>query len=1454
MPQISKVRIVNFNYNDGKRLIVDELYDFSAIEQDNALNVLINLANGGGKSVLVQLMLQPLVPKAKVAGRSIESFFNKASDHCFVLLEWLKDSSTEKLLTGIAMSAKDNTSIEDDFERGRSIKYYTFYSNYSAYNSQYDIINMPLSKKENGIFVPASFDSVRKLARKSNGALNYYASDDNPRWRKKLAEYGLSFEEWKTIAELNSEEGGLSKFFGSFKTSDNLIDELLIKTIERKLTQIQTKEDNSLVTMLRSYAEQYVSKQSEIENKETYELFVHRLSELMPKATDLCDSDYSLKDCTGKLFGLLNALNIRLDECKNSQDKCKEDIAKLQEQVVSIKHEKVSAEYYCALDEFEEANTCYNATDEKLKHTTEQLKAQNHAKTVLECADYYGKLLNVNGEIEGIQAHIANKESGADIGDELANLKYSVFVKVSDLLEKYIPEFNELNSKKSELLTQKQDQEKEYKTAETDHKKAESECIRAEANLQNAKQETDNELAQIGVEISRRWFDGTYEESELQEFKTKKELEKDKLIAKREKATKEQIQIEEEIDEIPQKIADLSTNCKDCVREKESIEGKLSEYLTKEKQVKNICAEYNLDFSMRFTNYITETLESEQKKNSAKLTELERKIEISKEEINSANKGYLHVPYSVIEYLNSTGVRYSTCEKYLTDQIAQDKITNKECFELLKNYPAVAYGVLMEPKEKENFFAFGREKWLPAMIPLFTYEQMAKILQNNGKYDEAIAFYSEEYFADKAMYIESLKKRQNDLYNEQSLCKDAEKILKNYIDIAKAFDYSEHWESQQKEILCGLEDSIKQSNEEVMALKKQKFSLQDKKKSIANQIKAIEDSIRETQLALKSFDSIKNRMAKEVKLSALLQQARDKEKVTKQSLSLVKTKLESLITEIEETDRRYKDLKSSIDKLEAINISIGKCSKAELIEGHYEVLYDKYQTLQKSLDRELSELKYRLEVEKRSRDVFRKELDKRELNLSEYENAIYSSEQLDNIELSIKQLSVEKESISTEFNKCSEIKGRAYQQLKTAEKALIKFGAPLDKSQIGTSFDKRIDELNQNINSVYIQKDKLTKKEISINATLERLQDQIKRLTCPEAVPAIKLEDSEKEQFENLVKEYNTAKSQFADLYKAVCSSLQEMKKDFIDTSCGVYQAIENLQTLILNDKRGDRYFTLAEHIEMAMDNSKRAIAQIMTDLKDFESSYDDLVRQCTLQGERIYEGLLQMASSSRVTVYEGKGKKQMIRFDIPTEVDSVVAKALIADEIDKGTKELVEKLIDQSSTEADREKITKRIVGSKNLLRKYIGKDSIQVDAYKIDQNPQNAGYRTWEQTQVNNSGAEKFVVYFAVILSLMNYTRGDVGDIRDKDLRSALILDNPFGATSSKHILLPMFSIAKHFRVQLICLSDINKSDVVNCFDIVIKAIVKKQLMSNNELLTHDGNEVIEHGYYRSEQISLF
>jgi len=118
MPQINKIRIVNFGYNDGNRFIPDELYDLSS-DKGEALNSLFNLNNGGGKTVLVQLMMQPVHPRAMAGGRHIEEYFSRPGDHSFVLIEWNLDGSDDKLLTGIAIAgrASENTdeSLQNEF-------------------------------------------------------------------------------------------------------------------------------------------------------------------------------------------------------------------------------------------------------------------------------------------------------------------------------------------------------------------------------------------------------------------------------------------------------------------------------------------------------------------------------------------------------------------------------------------------------------------------------------------------------------------------------------------------------------------------------------------------------------------------------------------------------------------------------------------------------------------------------------------------------------------------------------------------------------------------------------------------------------------------------------------------------------------------------------------------------------------------------------------------------------------------------------------------------------------------------------------------------------------------------------------------------------------------------------------------------------------------------------------
>ena len=64
MPAIRKIRIVNFRFNDGAKLIPDEIFCTENAE-GKPIDTLLNLDNGGGKSVIVQLLLQPVCPKAK---------------------------------------------------------------------------------------------------------------------------------------------------------------------------------------------------------------------------------------------------------------------------------------------------------------------------------------------------------------------------------------------------------------------------------------------------------------------------------------------------------------------------------------------------------------------------------------------------------------------------------------------------------------------------------------------------------------------------------------------------------------------------------------------------------------------------------------------------------------------------------------------------------------------------------------------------------------------------------------------------------------------------------------------------------------------------------------------------------------------------------------------------------------------------------------------------------------------------------------------------------------------------------------------------------------------------------------------------------------------------------------------------------------------------------------------
>ena len=85
MPHINRIRVNNVKYNFGTQFYDDFMMRFSC------KNTIYDLANGGGKSVLMLLLLQNLIPNCTLDDKQpIEKLFrtNEGSTTIHSMIEW----------------------------------------------------------------------------------------------------------------------------------------------------------------------------------------------------------------------------------------------------------------------------------------------------------------------------------------------------------------------------------------------------------------------------------------------------------------------------------------------------------------------------------------------------------------------------------------------------------------------------------------------------------------------------------------------------------------------------------------------------------------------------------------------------------------------------------------------------------------------------------------------------------------------------------------------------------------------------------------------------------------------------------------------------------------------------------------------------------------------------------------------------------------------------------------------------------------------------------------------------------------------------------------------------------------------------------------------------------------------------------------------------------------------
>lgn len=221
MPSISRIRFTNVIYDNGHKRYIDTTFRF------DGYNGILLLENGAGKTVFVQTLIQAVLPRKTVAQRKIQETLQLNNAIAHIAVEWiLEDQPRRYALTAVSlfMNSREQLASQE------------FALEYTP-SSQVRLDTLPFVRREKGKARPATKEEMASYFRgvaEHTMAARFFSENDT------LTAYGQYLEEhfkiipseWNKIAAINETEGGVEGYFENCRTTSELVDRLLIPTVE----------------------------------------------------------------------------------------------------------------------------------------------------------------------------------------------------------------------------------------------------------------------------------------------------------------------------------------------------------------------------------------------------------------------------------------------------------------------------------------------------------------------------------------------------------------------------------------------------------------------------------------------------------------------------------------------------------------------------------------------------------------------------------------------------------------------------------------------------------------------------------------------------------------------------------------------------------------------------------------------------------------------------------------------------------------------------------------------------------------------------------------------------------------------------------------------------------------------------------------------------------------------
>lgn len=238
MPHINSLRLVNVHFNNAT-----QFYDDFKMEL-GGLNTTYDLENGGGKSVLLLMILQTVLPKSFLRReKPVSLLFQGGKERTsHVAVEWIMEegSGYKYLLTGFCARkrrgasepALKEASDEEVVLQSADIEHLNWCVFYNDHKTT-GINSVPFYMEEAGKKTYAGFDQIRRFIQQMRQkGLPAEVFDGIDRYQSYILAHNLIAAEWNINRGINSGENSIESYFRQNTTSRKLIENQFVKIVE----------------------------------------------------------------------------------------------------------------------------------------------------------------------------------------------------------------------------------------------------------------------------------------------------------------------------------------------------------------------------------------------------------------------------------------------------------------------------------------------------------------------------------------------------------------------------------------------------------------------------------------------------------------------------------------------------------------------------------------------------------------------------------------------------------------------------------------------------------------------------------------------------------------------------------------------------------------------------------------------------------------------------------------------------------------------------------------------------------------------------------------------------------------------------------------------------------------------------------------------------------------------